>query len=90
MYGYNQIFLVGGAPSIGESRVLCLERSGEWKGPPACRGEGESFNPEIAGYRCPLARLRIRRTQALKIVQIVKEKAHVILFFEHPFYQVRN
>ena len=52
MCGYDQIFLAGGAPAIGESRVLCLERSGEWKDPPACRGEGESPNPEITGYRC--------------------------------------
>ena len=52
MCGYDQIVLAGGAPAIGESRVLCQERSGEWKGPSTCRGEGESTNPEIAGYRC--------------------------------------
>ena len=51
MCGYDQIFLAGGAPSKGESRVLCQERSREWKGSPTCRGEGESPNPEIAGYR---------------------------------------
>ena len=51
MCGYDQIFLVGGAPAIGESQVLCQERSGEWRDPPTCRGEGESPNPEIAGYR---------------------------------------
>ena len=45
-------FCCGGAPAKEESRVLCQERSGEWKGPPTCRGGGESPNPEIAGYRC--------------------------------------
>ena len=49
--GYDQIFLAGGAPGIGESRGLCLKRSGEWKGPPTRQGEGESPNPEIAGYK---------------------------------------
>ena len=45
-------FSCGGVPAIGESQILCQERSGEWKGPPTCRGEGESPNPEIAVYRC--------------------------------------
>ena len=48
----NKIFLVGGVPAIGESQVLCQEQLGEWKVPPTCRNEGESPNPEIAGYRC--------------------------------------
>ena len=26
--GYNQIFLAGGAPKIGENRALCLKQSG--------------------------------------------------------------
>ena len=52
MCGYDQIFLAGGAPGIGESRGPCLKRPGEWKGPPTCQGEGESPNPEIAGYKC--------------------------------------
>ena len=26
--GYDQIFLAGGAPSIGENRVICLKQSG--------------------------------------------------------------
>ena len=47
MCGYDQIFLAGGAPAKRESRVLCQERSGEWKGPPTCRGEGESPNPKL-------------------------------------------
>ena len=50
--GYDQIFLAGGMPAIGESRVLFQERSREWKGPSTFWGEGESPNPEIAGYRC--------------------------------------
>ena len=47
--GYNQILSAGGTSAVGESRVLCQEWSGEWRGPPTCRGEGESPNPEIAG-----------------------------------------
>ena len=38
--------------AIGESRVLCLKRSGEWKSPPTCQDEEESPNPGIAGYKC--------------------------------------
>ena len=49
--GYDQIFLVGGLPAIGESRVLCLTQSGEWRGPLTCKGEGESSNPRIAEYK---------------------------------------
>ena len=52
MCGDDQIFLARGAPGIGESRVLCLKRSGEWRGPPTCQGEGESPDPKIAGYKC--------------------------------------
>ena len=52
-------------------------------------------NPPIlelldTGVYVPLARLSIRRTQGVEIVQIMKEKPHVILFFENPFHQVRN
>ena len=46
------MFLAGGAPAIGESRVLCLKQSGEWKDPVTCQGEGEWPNPGIAGYKC--------------------------------------
>ena len=57
MCGYDQFCLAGGAPAIGESQVLCLKQSGEWKCPPTCQGDGESPNPEIAGnkiagYKC--------------------------------------
>ena len=51
MCEYDQIFLAGGAPAIGEGRVLFLKRSGEWRGPPTCQGDGESPNPGIAGYK---------------------------------------
>ena len=43
-------------------------------------------NPPIlelldTGVYVPLAHVRIRRTQGVEIVQIMKEEAHVILFF---------
>ena len=47
MCGYDQIFLAGDAPGIGESRGPRLKRSGECKGPPTCQGEGESPKTEI-------------------------------------------
>ena len=45
--GYDQMFLVGGVPAIGESRVLCLKQSGEWRGPPTSKVKENAPIPEL-------------------------------------------
>ena len=42
--GYDQIFLAGGMPAIGENRGLCLKQSGERKALQLVRVKG---NPPI-------------------------------------------
>lgn len=90
MRGYDQIFIVGGVPAIGESHVLCPKQTGEWRALQLVRMKGNPPIPELLNTSIwvMLAQLRIRRTQGVEIIHIMKEKAHFILFFENLLQQV--
>lgn len=45
--GYDQIFIEGGVPAIGESQVLCLKQTGEWRALQLVRVKGNPPIPEL-------------------------------------------